>query len=90
MLDVTKTTNDVTLKIDLHPDVAKELDEDREVNPLDVLFSPDNEHRELNVTGFNDDGEYVAGGYIDVFTAKNRLPKHKYRIDEDNEKHVIR
>lgn len=89
-LDVTKTTNDVTLKIDLHPDVAKELDEDREVNPLDVLFSPDNEHREMNVTGFNDGGEYVAGGYIDVFTAKNRLPKHKYRIDEDNEKHVIR
>jgi hypothetical protein len=89
-LDVTKTTNDVTLKIDLHPDVAAELDEDHEINPLDVLFSPDNEHRELNVVGFNEEGEYVAGGYIDVFTTKGLLPKHKYRIDEDDEKSVIR
>lgn len=90
-IDVTKTTNDVTLKIDLHPDVAKELDEDREVNPLDVLFSPDNEHRELNVVGsVNEEGEYVAGGYIDVFTVKGRLPKWKYKIDESDEYSVIR
>ena len=32
----------------------------------------------------------LLGVILTVFTAKNRLPKHKYRIDEDNEKHVIR
>ena len=58
---------------------------------MDVLFSPDNDHRELNVVGgVNEEGEYVAGGYIDVFTAKNRLPKSKYKFDESDEFSVIR
>ena len=46
-----KTTKDVTLKIKLDPQAEKLLDEEKDVNPLDVLFSPDTEHRELNVTG---------------------------------------
>jgi len=43
--DVTKTTKDVTLKIELDPKAEKLLDEERDVNPLDVLFSPDTEYR---------------------------------------------
>ena len=68
--DVTKTTNDVTLKIKLDPQAEKLLDEDKDVNPLDVLFSPDTEHRELNVTGHDEDGNHIAGGKIKIFSKK--------------------
>ena len=37
--DVTRITNDVTLKIKLDPKAEALLDEERDVNPLDVLFS---------------------------------------------------
>ena len=45
------------------------MDEERDVNPLDVLF-PDTEHRELNVTGHDEDGNHIAGGKIKVFSKK--------------------
>ena len=65
--DVTKSTKDVTLKITLDPKAEALLDEERDVNPLDVLFSPDTEYRELNVTGHDDDGNHIAGGKIKIF-----------------------
>ena len=68
--NVTETTNDVTLKIKLDPQAEKLLDEERDVNPLDVLFSPDTEYRELNVTGHDEDGNYIAGGKINVYSKK--------------------
>ena len=70
--DVTKTSNDVTLKVTLDPAAEKLLDEERDVNPLDVLFSPDNEYRELNVTGHDKDGNHVAGGKIRVFNKREK------------------
>ena len=33
--------------IALDPKIAKTLDEDRDINPLDVLFSPDSDFREM-------------------------------------------
>ena len=69
--DVTKTTKDVTLKIKLDPKAEKLLDEERDVNPLDVLFSPDTEYGELNVTGHDEDGKHIAGGKIKVFSKKD-------------------
>jgi len=69
--DVTKTTKDVTLKITLDPKAEALLDEERDVNPLDVLFSPDTEYRELNVTGHDDDGNHIAGGKIKVFSKRD-------------------
>jgi len=70
--DVTKTTKDVTLKITLDPKAEALLDEERDVNPLDVLFSPDTEYRELNVTGHDKDtGEHIAGGKIKVFSKRD-------------------
>jgi len=70
--DVTKSTNDVTLKIDLEPEAAALIDDEKDVNPLDVLFSPDTEYRELNVTGHDDDGNHVAGGKIKVYSKKEQ------------------
>ena len=46
----------------LDPDVAKVLDEEKEVNPLDVLFSPDTDIRELGLHGHDEKGRFVAGG----------------------------
>lgn len=68
--DVTKSTKDVTLKITLDPKAEALLDEERDVNPLDVLFSPDTEYRELNVTGHDDDGNHIGGGKIKIFSKK--------------------
>jgi len=70
--DVTKTTKDVTLKIKLDPKAEKLLDEERDVNPLDVLFSPDTEYRELNVTGHDEDGNHIAGGKIKVYSKRDK------------------
>ena len=70
--DVTKSTKDVTLKITLDPDAEALLDEERDVNPLDVLFSPDTEYRELNVTGHDKEtGEHIGGGKIKIFSKKD-------------------
>ena len=69
--DVTKSTKDVTLKITLDPKAEALLDEERDVNPLDVLFSPDTEHRELNVTGHDEDGNHIAGGKIKFFSKRD-------------------
>ena len=68
--DVTKSTKDVTLKITLDPKAEALLDEERDVNPLDVLFSPDTEYRELNVTGHDEDGKHIGGGKIKIFSKK--------------------
>ena len=68
--DVTKSTKDVTLKITLDPKAEALLDEERDVNPLDVLFSPDTEYRELNVTGHDDDGNHIAGGKIKIWSKR--------------------
>jgi len=69
--DVTKSTKDVTLKITLDSKAEALLDEERDVNPLDVLFSPDNEYRELNVTGHDDDGNHIGGGKIKIFSKRD-------------------
>ena len=60
--DTTTLTKDTTLKVRLDPDVAKVLDEEKEVNPLDVLFSPDTDIRELGLHGHDEKGRFVAGG----------------------------
>ena len=60
--ETTKSTKDTTLKVRLDPDVAKVLDEEKEVNPLDVLFSPDTDIRELGLHGHDEKGRFVAGG----------------------------
>tara|TARA_B100000029_G_scaffold514395_1_gene617043 strand:- start:147 stop:3881 length:3735 start_codon:yes stop_codon:yes gene_type:complete len=70
--DVTKSTSDVTLKIELEPEAAALIDDEKDVNPLDVLFSPDTEYRELNVTGHDDDGNHVAGGKIKVYSKREQ------------------
>ena len=70
--DVTNTTKDITLKITLDPKAEALLDEERDVNPLDVLFSPDTEYRELNVTGHDEDGNHIAGGKIKVFSKREK------------------
>ena len=60
--ETTTFTKDTTLKVRLDPDVAKVLDEEKEVNPLDVLFSPDTDIRELGLHGHDEKGRFVAGG----------------------------
>ena len=60
--ETTKSTKDTTLKVRLDPEVAKVLDEEKEVNPLDVLFSPDTDIRELGLHGHDEKGRFVAGG----------------------------
>ena len=62
----------MTLKITLDPKAEALLDEERDVNPLDVLFSPDNEYRELNVTGHDEDGNHIGGGKIKVYSKKDK------------------
>ena len=70
--DVTTSTKDVTLKITLDPKAEALLDEERDVNPLDVLFSPDTEYRELNVTGHDKEtGEHIGGGKIKIFSKRD-------------------
>ena len=82
--DVTQSTKDVTLKITLDPEVEALLDEERDVNPLDVLFSPDTEYRELNVTGHDKEtGEHIGGGMIKIFSKRDNKEievKKLYRI----------
>ena len=48
------------------------------MNPLDVLFSPDTEYRELNVTGHDGDGKHIAGGKL-RFSAKKKIEKSRLR-----------
>lgn len=60
--ETTKLSGDTTLKVRLDPEVAKVLDEEKEVNPLDVLFSPDTDIRELGLHGHDEKGRFVAGG----------------------------
>ena len=63
--DVTKASNDVTLRIALDPKIAKTLDEDRDINPLDVLFSPDSDFREMGLHGHDKHGKFIAGGTVE-------------------------
>ena len=60
--ETTKTSKDTTLKVALHPDVEQQLDDEKDVNPLDVLFSPDTDFREVGLKGQDDQGRFVAGG----------------------------
>ena len=54
------------------PDAEALLDEERDVNPLDVLFSPDTKYRELNVTGHDKEtGEHIGGGKIKIFSKED-------------------
>jgi len=63
--DVTTASNDVTLRITLDPEIAKTLDEDRDINPLDVLFSPDSDFREMALHGHDEHGKFIAGGVVE-------------------------
>ena len=45
----TKAGNSLKLKIRLHEDVERNLDEDHDTNPMDILFSPDSEYNDLIV-----------------------------------------
>ena len=60
--ETTTFTKDTT-QGEIGPDVAKVLDEEKEVNPLDVLFAPDTDIRELGLHGHDEKGRFVAGGY---------------------------
>ena len=42
----------------------EQLDDEKDVNPLDVLFSPDTDFRELGLHGHDDQGRFVAGGVL--------------------------
>ena len=63
--DVTKASSDVTLRITLDPKIAETLDEDRDINPLDVLFSPDSDFREMGLHGHDKHGKFIAGGMVE-------------------------
>lgn len=45
----SKPSNNQRIKIELHPDVLENLDEDNDTNPIDILFSPDSEYNRLIV-----------------------------------------
>ena len=45
----TRPSNNLRLKIELHPDVLENLDEENDTNPIDILFSPDSEYNSLIV-----------------------------------------
>lgn len=45
----TKAGDSLKIKIRLHEDVERNLDEDHDTNPLDILFSPDSEYNDLIV-----------------------------------------
>ena len=62
--ETTKTTKDTTLKVALDPEVEEQLDDEKDVNPLDVLFSPDTDFRELGLHGHDEQGRFVAGGVL--------------------------
>ena len=62
--ETTKTSKDTTLKVALDPKVEKQLDDEKDVNPLDVLFSPDTDFRELGLHGHDEQGRFVAGGVL--------------------------
>jgi RecA/RadA recombinase len=62
--ETTKSSNDTTLKVALHPEVEEQLDDEKDVNPLDVLFSPDTDFRELGLHGHDEQGRFVAGGVL--------------------------
>jgi hypothetical protein len=67
--ETTEISKDTTLKVRLDPEVEAQLDEEKEVNPLDVLFSPDTDIRELGLHGHDEKGRFVAGGML---TGKRR------------------
>lgn len=67
--ETTKSTNDTTLKVSLDPKIEAQLDDEKDVNPLDVLFSPDTDIRELGLHGHDEKGRFVAGGMV---TGKRR------------------
>jgi DNA polymerase III delta prime subunit len=46
---ITKPSDHQKLRIELHPDVLANIDEDNDTNPLDILFSPDSEYNDLIV-----------------------------------------
>ena len=46
---ITKPSDNQKLRIELHPDVLANIDEDNDTNPLDILFSPDSEYNNLIV-----------------------------------------
>ena len=46
---ITKPSDQQKLRIELHPDVLANIDEDNDTNPLDILFSPDSEYNNLIV-----------------------------------------
>ena len=48
----------------LHPEVEEQLDDEKDVNLLDVLFSPDTDFRELGLHGHDEQGRFVAGGVL--------------------------
>ena len=50
------------------------------MNPLDVLFSPDNEYRELNVTG-HDEANHI-GGEGGVYSKKDKKIEVKMTVSE--------
>ena len=62
--ETTTTSKDTTLKVALHPEVEEQLDDEKDVNPLDVLFSPDTDFRELGLHGHDEQGRFVAGGVL--------------------------
>ena len=62
--ETTKTSKDITLAVSLDPKVEELLDDDKDVNPLDVLFSPDTDFRELGLHGHDEQGRFVAGGTL--------------------------
>lgn len=62
--ETTAKTKDTTLAVSLDPKVEELLDDDKDVNPLDVLFSPDTDFRELGLHGHDEQGRFVAGGTL--------------------------
>lgn len=48
----TKSGDALKIKLSLHEDVEKNLDDDYDTNPLDILFSPDSEYNDL-IVNFN-------------------------------------
>ena len=45
----TKAGDSLKLKLRLHESVERNLNEDHDTNPLDILFSPDSEYKDLIV-----------------------------------------
>lgn len=48
----TKAGDSLKLRLRLHEDIEKRLDDDRDTNPMDILFSPDSVYNEL-IVDFN-------------------------------------